>query len=96
MVGIRQDGARAVYSPPLPGEEEVDDPSLWLPDLDHPGTRAFLLEDVRREYGEGAYVRKFPDSGLWECHVPGRPLGFKGSTEAEALLAALEAAPIAE
>ena len=40
------------------------------PDLDHPGTRAFLLEDVRRALGFNAPYH-----------------------EAEALIAALEAAP---
>jgi len=50
-----------VYAPPNTGE---------LPDLDHTGTRAFLLEDVRRALGFNAPYH-----------------------EAEALIAALEAAP---
>ena len=70
------------------------------PDLDHPGTRAFLLEDVRRAWGR-------PDLspiGRPPEHAQDNPWTFGGINvptklwghhqgEAEALIAALEAAP---
>jgi len=72
--------------------------SMGLPDLDHPGTRAFLLEDVRRAWGLESYVDTFALFGGASCIrvlAPNRP-HFKTAdhdTEAEALVAALEAAP---
>ena len=69
-----------------------------LPDLDHPGTRAFLLEDVRRAWGPESYVDTFALFGGASCIrvlAPNRP-NFKTSdheTESAALIAALEAAP---
>jgi len=68
-----------------------------LPDLDHPGTRAFLLQDVRRAWGPESYVDTFALFGGASCIrvlAPNRP-HFKTAdhdTEAEALIAALEAA----
>ena len=72
--------------------------SMGVPDLDHPGTRAFLLEDVRKAWGPGSYVDTFALFGGASCIrvlAPNRP-HFKTTdhdTEAEALIAALEAAP---
>ena len=71
----------------------------FLPDLDHPGTRAFLLEDVRRAHDEPCIsVRKVPfaDRDRWFVEGP-RVYGLSKiaieGTEAAALIAALEAAP---
>jgi len=63
-----------------------------LPDLDHPGTRAFLLEDVRRALGFLASC-PFSDDGGRTWHLWRGRQCFSGGTEAEALIAALEAAP---
>ncbi len=63
----------------------------FLPDLDHPGTRAFLLEDVRHAWGENCSVTLYGDDSV-SVDVPGTPSG----TEAigfDSLIAALEAAP---
>lgn len=76
-----------------------------VPDLRHPGTRAFLLEDVRKAWGSragdnpliitygnnGAFIRLCAwqggvDSTVWDAELC-------ELTEAEALIAALEAAP---
>ena len=71
----------------------------FLPELDHPGTRAFLLEDVRRAWG--CCVVLHPPCTLrprfWACEVERVDSGvvfwqrFQKRTEAEALIAALEA-----
>jgi len=68
-----------------------------LPDLDHPGTRAFLLEDVRRAWGDSVYWMSGPGGNhVVKCGFQwfneGKRVG-NGLTEAEALIAALEAAP---
>lgn len=62
------------------------------PDLDHPGTRAFLLEDVRRALGFLVSC-PFSDDGGRTWHLWRGRQCFSGDTEAEALIAALEAAP---
>jgi hypothetical protein len=71
---------------------------VW-PDLTHPGTRAFLLEDVRRAWASEGAVNW--ESGP-EWHYVVRPgyqffypgaLYGKGKTEQAALIAALRAAP---
>jgi len=78
-------------------ERKADGSGGGLPDVSHPGTRAFLLEDVRRAWAsEGAvnwqsgpewhYVARLP------VFQPGRPIG-KGKTEQAALAEALRAAP---
>ena len=68
------------------------------PDLNHPGTRAFLLEDVRRAWGPGSYG----DTCALHGGASGRRVLAKDrrhfkttdrGTEAEALVGALEAAP---
>jgi len=62
-----------------------------LPDLDHPGTRAFLLEDARRALGFLVSC-PFSDDGGRTWHLWSGRQCFSGDTEAEALIAALEAA----
>jgi len=72
-----------------------------VPDLDHPSTRAFLLEDVRKAWG--CCVVTHPPCTLrprlWSCEVERVDAGvvywqrFQARTEAAALIAALEAAP---
>lgn len=64
------------------------------PDLDHPGTRAFLLEDVRAAHGiDWAQIATLMTrSGVHGYRVTGTG-GDAGDTEAEALIVALEAAP---
>ena len=65
-----------------------------LPDLDHPGTRAFLLEDVRRAHGiTWAQVATLMTSGGVHGYRVTGTVADAGSTEAEALIKALEAAP---
>ena len=75
-----------------------------IPDLDHPGTRAFLLEDVRRAWGDPhvhpsnflEYTKMVPGPMVWSVSlwvaVPDG-LDIEAPTEAAALIAALEAAP---
>lgn len=80
--------------PPASGQEFIP---TGYPDLDHPGTRAFLLEDVRKAWGEPelscAHSRDcgwmVVDRGLIQILIiePAEP------TEQAALMAALRAAP---
>ena len=64
--------------------------SELLPDLDDPATKGCLLHLVREAHGNsGLYVERV-DAG-WCVPLGGRERG--GPTEAEALVAALEAAP---
>lgn len=69
------------------------------PDLDHPGTRAFLLEDVRRAWGwpvavvmpcdrRPEFAAEIERADEWPCYWH----RYTGNTEAVALIAALEAA----
>ena len=71
-----------------------------LPDLDHPGTRAFLLEDVRRAWGRPValfmrcdgrpeFAVEIERADEWPCYWD----RYTGPKEAAALIAALEAAP---
>ena len=72
-----------------------------VPDLDHTGTRAFLLEDVRRAWEAagapvGAYTWTCSHYGGWRCDSMGGesyPRNSACETEAAALIAALEGAP---
>jgi len=71
--------------------------TCYSPDLDHPGTRAFLLEDVRRAWGDAVYWMSGPGGHHvvkcgYQWFNEGKRVG-NGLTEAEALVAALEAAP---
>jgi len=73
------------------------------PDLDHPGTRAFLLEDVRAAWGDGYGIdielasAGFGDRvGVWERGMPkGEPDVFECRAHPihAALIMALIAAP---
>ena len=68
----------------------------WLPNLTDPCTLGGLLALVREAYGKpGIHARRI-GSSLWRVYddawLKKAPLG-KGSTEAAALVAALEAAP---
>ena len=73
--------------------------ATMVPDLDHPGTRAFLLEDVRRAWASEGAVN-WQSGPEWHYVVrpgyqffnPGALYG-KGKTEQAALIAALRAAP---
>jgi hypothetical protein len=59
-----------------------------LPDLTDPATLGCLLALVREAWGRpGAVCACIPSDALWRC------CGEYGATEAEALVAALEAAP---
>ena len=63
------------------------------PDLTDPATLGCLLALVREAWGESwVHTRRY--NSEWECAVgmPGNK-SFFGATEAEALVAALEAAP---
>jgi len=69
-----------------------------VPDLDHPGTRAFLLEDVRKAWGRKDIVCGPHHANIlmvWKIFGRNLDRGLWGEfqTEAEALIAALEAAP---
>ncbi len=66
-----------------------------LPDLDHPGTRAFLLEDVRRAWGEDGNFASYSEFGAiyWSLDPAAGDDWERADTEASALIAALEAAP---
>lgn len=64
----------------------------FAPDLSHPGTRAFLLEDVRRRWNHDEAYLSFAE-GDWTYWVPDVGCIGEHDTETEALLAALQAAP---
>ena len=84
----------------LEGVGWVDLCDDWIFDLDHPGTRAFLLEDVRRSWGRAVsvvmpcdgrpeFAVEIEHADEWPCYWD----RYTGPSEAEALIAALEAAP---
>lgn len=70
----------------------------WLPDLSDPATLGAVLGLVRERWGDSG-VWCEPDGGdltRWAAYRSVRALGHRiasGATEAEALIAALEAAP---
>lgn len=70
------------------------------PDLSDPATLGCLLTLVREAWG-APYAQVSPalsDGAFWTCYVNNEADGdhrFRGQTEAEALVAALEAAPAA-
>lgn len=117
MTGADRDGYRFVVVGTDEGEVYIYEPDafstsyalstrapVW-PDLSHPGTRAFLLEDVRRAWGEPGLSA----SGWWAAYMDapdddsekGEQWGVilesgdcaYGATEQAALIAALLAAP---
>lgn len=66
----------------------------WLPDLADPATLGCMLTLVREAWGEPTMSAHFYDAEAWwevlgYRRAPGKP----ADTEAEALVAALEAAP---
>jgi hypothetical protein len=74
-------------------DRSSDDPGIW-PDLDDPATIGCLLALVREAW-EDSHVDLMWGGTMWVCTVrrDGRKEMFSGTTEAEALVAALEAAP---
>ena len=82
---------------------EPDHRADWpwpIPNLNHPGTRAFLLEDVRRAWGRAVavvmpcdrrpeFAAEIERSDEWPVFWH----RYTGNTEAAALVAALESAP---
>jgi len=67
-----------------------------LPDLTDPATLGCVLALVREAWGTAIIVSYLYDEGLWETMWEGATAAGwcgRGDTEAEALVAALEAAP---
>lgn len=74
------------------------DDSPWWPDFRDAATRGAALEVVRERWGDPLlYVRAVDDGSGWEATSPDNTMEIVtvawGATEAEALVAALEAAP---
>jgi len=98
QVVVRVDDRANIWSDTLP---RVAPPGTRpTPDVSHPGTRAFLLEDVRRAWGdEGIGNKRFieRDGGNgWRVepsHGATIAVTECGGTEQAALIAALRAAP---
>jgi len=66
----------------------------FLPDLSDPATRGCLLSLVREAWGDPHVCSGFRQFSLHPVvWVPSQDKHFSGTTEAEALIAALEAAP---
>ena len=63
-----------------------------VPYLGDPATLGWMLHLVRREYAHEGVAYTYPASGGWHVIVRGR-VAATGDSEAEALVAALEAAP---
>ncbi len=85
---------RSVYEP----EGCMDSaPAEWskdVPDLTDPATLGCLLALVREAWGEPLmHVWYSRQLGLWVVSASGQEIGVQGTTEAEALVASLEAAP---
>ena len=86
------DERHAAYWRPDDGED-VPLPPGAVPDVRDDATRGAMLGKVRAAWGEpttGIYWD--PASAAWVCDI-GHGLGFSGASEAEALVAACEAAP---
>jgi len=97
QVVVRVDDTANIWSDTLP---RVAPPGTYpTPDVSHPGTRAFLLEDVRRAWASEGAVN-WQSGPEWHYVVkpgcqffnPGALYG-KGKTEQAALVEALRAAP---
>lgn len=87
---------------------EVRDDALWLhgeglyglfdpdecwPDLRHAGTRGFALEQMRGVWGDrGAGIGVSADDFGWNAFADSRFYSLERDTEAEAIIAAIEAA----
>ena len=79
------------YAPPEGDDVGFSDPIV--PDLSDPATLGCLLALVRIAYGDPSFVVRCV-AGLWYEESNTRALVARGGdTEAEALVAALEAAP---
>ncbi len=79
---------RAVVALPVPTSSDV------LPDLTDPATLGCLLALVREAWGDPHVCSGFRQFSLHPVvWVPSQDKHFSGTTEAEALVAALEAAP---
>jgi hypothetical protein len=63
-----------------------------LPDIDDPATLGCLLALVREAYGFRLWLASSRDGDMWYVDAASGALAH-GKTEAEALVAALEAAP---
>jgi hypothetical protein len=98
-VGERVDDPREPLTESLDAQNETLAKIGWLPDLADPATLGCLLALVREAWGDEAgqisgagfdqRADKSPCYSVWYC---GELIG-EGDTEAEALVAALEAAP---
>ena len=87
-------------------DAETDEPTPWVddvPDLSDPATLGCLLALVREAWGDATadviHFDVWKTNGTWghewtvQCRDAGRFTKSRGATEAEALVAALEAAP---
>lgn len=89
-------GGRALITSEETALSEWVDATSAVPDLRDPATLGCLLALVREAHRDHEIQAEPKDDGQWECWLPGAtgpgPLRV-GWTEAEALVAALEAAP---
>jgi len=70
------------------------DQAEWAPDFRDPATLGCLLALVREAWSGVVWTEPCVETPGWAVEVPGRR--FEAPTEAEALVAALEAAPFQE
>ena len=74
------------------GPASIHEVGVWLPDLTDPCTLGGLLALVREAWG-GCDTYLYPGSGEGDWWCTAGDQDFHAPTEAEALVAALEAAP---